>query len=59
MKTKPTTQIIDEIIKKIKSGFCAKVIAASIGIAQKTYYKLLEQGSKVEKLLELGQKIQK
>lgn len=57
MKTKLTKEIIDDVAKKLKVGSYAKVVIASIGIHEATYYRWLERGNKALKLKMLGKKI--
>ena len=59
MKTKLTPQIQEEIVKRLKIGCYAKVVAEAVGIHRATYYRWLERGEKARKLKELGKKVPK
>ncbi|MCL5072919.1 MAG: hypothetical protein M1308_18815 [Actinobacteria bacterium] len=59
MRTKLTEAVIEVISKKIKAGCYAKVVAASIGIVEKTYYNWLDRGKRAENLAEIGKKVPK
>ncbi len=52
MKTKLTPELQEEIIKKLKIGMYAKIVAQSVGIGERTYYYWLERGQKALELQE-------
>lgn len=57
MKTKLTEKKIEDICKRLRAGWYAKVAAASVGIGKSTYYRWIERGKKALALEEEGKKV--
>ncbi len=57
MKTKLTEELIEDICKRLRAGWYAKVSAASVGISESTYYRWIERGKKALALEEEGKEV--
>ncbi|MBA7635465.1 hypothetical protein ES703_43069 [subsurface metagenome] len=57
MKTKLTKELIEEICKRLRASWYAKVAAESVGISESTYYRWIERGKKASELEEKGKKV--